>query len=157
MDWSSSLSHCSSSGYYGDWLALAPAAPKGQVTGWSHLLSIHRFIEIAQHAGKSEDALQYNATLVKLKKAYHNFWWEPNTKSYGPSQTANLLPLYLDIPPPELVADASAAYVGAVLKNGNHTDSGIIGSAYMLQTLKKIGRGDLALSIALGANSQRFR
>jgi alpha-L-rhamnosidase len=120
------------------------------VTGWSQLLSLHRFVEIATHAGKLEDAASYNATLTKLKAAYHTHYWDDTTKSYGPSQTANLLPLYLDITPAELVEAATEAYVGAVLAHGNHTNSGIIGAAYMLQTLKKVGRGDLALTISLG-------
>ena len=134
----------------GDWLALSPPAPNPQVTGWSHLLSVHRLVEIATHAGKTEDAQFYTRTLARLKSAYHARYWNEKTASYGPSQTANLLPLYLDVPPAENISATAAAYVAAVLANKNHTNSGIIGAAYMLQTLKKVGRGDLALSIALG-------
>ena len=139
-------------GYYGDWLDLAPHTPRPQVTGWSHLLSIHRLVEIAHASGHADDVAKYNATLQTLKAAYHKAYWDPSTQSYGASQTANLLPLYLDVTPPALVPAATKAYVGAVTKNKFLTNSGIIGAAYMLQTLGKVGHGDLALKIALATS-----
>ena len=42
-----------------------------QVTGWSHLLSIHRLVEIAHASGHADDVAKYNATLQTLKAAYH--------------------------------------------------------------------------------------
>ena len=139
-------------GYYGDWLDLAPHTPRPQVTGFSHLLSIHRLVEIATAAGNTDDAASYNETLLKLKAGYHKAYWDAKTQSYGASQTANLLPLYLDITPAALVPAAAKAYVDAVTNNKNLTNSGIIGSAYMLQTLAKVGRGDIALRIALATS-----
>ena len=139
-------------GYYGDWLDLAPHTPRPQVTGFSHLLSIHRLVEIATAAGNVDDAASYNETLLKLKAAYHKAYWDGKTQSYGASQTANLLPLYLDITPAALVPAATKAYVDAVTNNNNLTNSGIIGSAYMLQTLAKVGHGDIALRIALATS-----
>ena len=139
-------------GYYGDWLDLAPHTPRPQVTGFSHLLSIHRLVEIATAAGHTADAVKYNATLQTLKAAYHKAYYDPSTKSYGASQTANLLPLFLDITTPDLVPAVAKAYVGAVSKNKYLTNSGIIGAAYMLQTLAKVGHGDIALRIALSTS-----
>ena len=94
-----------------------------QVTGWSHLLSIHRLVEIAHASGHAADVAKYNATLQTLKAAYHKAYWDPSTQSYGASQTANLLPLYLDVTPPALVPAATKAYVGAVTKNKFLTNS----------------------------------
>ena len=88
-------------GFYGDWLDLPPHTPPPQVTGFSHLLSIHRLVEIATAAGNSADAAKYNQTLQTLKAGYHKAYWDAKTMNYGASQTANLLPLFLDIPPPE--------------------------------------------------------
>ena len=59
---------------------------------------------------------------------------------------------YLDITPAALVPAATNAFVDAVTNNKNLTDSGIIGSAYMLQTLVKVGRGDIALRISLATS-----
>lgn len=44
---------------YGDWLDLAPHTPRPQVTGFSHLLSVHRLVEIAHAAGRTADADKY--------------------------------------------------------------------------------------------------
>ena len=90
---------------------------------------------------------KYNATLSTLKAAYHRAYWVPKTQSYGASQTANLLPLYLDITPPELVPAATMAYVGAVTKNKYLTNSGIIGAAYMLQVCRSLSASVYAASV----------
>ena len=82
----------------------------------------------------------------------HKAYWNPKTKSYGAAQTANLLPLFLDITPAELLPAATQAYVASVVKNKYLTNSGIIGAAYMLQTLGKVGHGDIALKIALATS-----
>ena len=63
--------------------------------------------------------------LLNLVHRYSHYW-NTATKSYGPSQTANLLPLYLDITPTELVPAATSAYVDAVQAHGNHTNSGAV-------------------------------
>ena len=59
--------------------------------------------------------------------------------NYGASQTANLLPLFLEIPPtPEAKAGAVKALVSDLVAHGNTTTSGIIGNAYLLQVLMKV-------------------
>mmetsp|Transcript_19634 Transcript_19634/g.52347 ORF Transcript_19634/g.52347 Transcript_19634/m.52347 type:complete len:977 (-) Transcript_19634:139-3069(-) len=134
-------------GYYGDWLGL-DTPPVAQVTGWSHLLCVSHFVELARASGHDEDAASYGSVLSKLKAAYHAHYWNATTRSYGTTQTANLLPLFLDIPPPDVRPDAQAAFVASLNEANNMTTAGIIGAAYMLQTLSKIGRGDIALEMA---------
>ena len=82
--------------------------------------------------------------------AYHTKYWDAQAKSYrGGSQTANLMPLILDIPPPAQRALAKAAFVAEVQKAGNATSSGLVGASFVLQALVLAGRGDIALSMAM--------
>ena len=71
-------------------------------------------------------------------------------KSYkGGAQTANLMPLILNIPPPAERALAAAAFVAKVQAAGNATSSGLVGASFVLQALVLSGRGDIALSMAM--------
>lgn len=136
-------------GYYGDWLALPGGAPAvQQVTGWSHLLCVKHLIDLAKATRRSQDVEKYTNMFANLSHAYHARYWSPQDNSYGPSQTANLLPLYLDIVPPSLYKKVVDAFVASIEGAKRKVKSGIIGAAYTLQTLQKIGRGDLALSMA---------
>ena len=90
--------------------------------------------------------------MFALECADHEAYWNPENESYGAAQTANLLPLFLGITPAAVVPAATRAYVSAIAKHKFLTNSGIIGAAYMLQTLGKVGHGDIALKIALATS-----
>jgi hypothetical protein len=103
--------------------------------------------------GDTAAAASYTAQLKTLKEAYHAEYYNEKSGDYNGgskgAQTSNLLPLYLDIPPTdEIKAKVGAAFVAALEKNNNRTTSGIVGTAYTLQVLRKIGRNDLALQMA---------
>ncbi len=75
---------------------------------------------MAVHLGKQDDVDKYNATLRRLRTVYHNKYWDAGAKSYrGGTQTANLLPLILDIPPTAEREMAASAFVAAVQHAGN--------------------------------------
>ena len=113
-------------------------------------MATQHLAEMAQHLGNTADATHYNATLARMKVAYHAKYWDANAKSYkGGSQTANLMPLILDIPPPAERALAAADFVGKVQAAGNATSSGLVGASFVLQALVLAGRGDIALSMAM--------
>ncbi len=136
-------------GYYGDWLSLTPTA-KPQVTSLAQILATRNLVLMAAHLGKASDAASYNVSLTKLRAAYHAKYWDAAAHSYhGGSQTANLMPLILGIPPPAARAQAAAAFVAKVEAAGNATDSGLVGASYVLQALVQAGRGDIALAMAM--------
>ena len=136
-------------GYYGDWCSLT-TTDKPQVTSTSQIMVTSHIVDMAQHLGKTADAASYNATLHGLRAAYHAKYWDAGAKSYrGGTQTANLMPLILDIPPPAARAQAAAAFVASVEAAGNATDSGLVGASFVLQALVAAGRGDIALSMAM--------
>ena len=74
-------------GFYGDWLSIAHI-DKPQVTATAQIMATSHLVEMAQHLGKTADAQEYNATLVRMKAAYHTKYWDANAKSYkGGTQT----------------------------------------------------------------------
>ncbi|CAE8647962.1 unnamed protein product [Polarella glacialis] len=138
-------------GYYGDWLHLKCAdcgTPKAQVTGWSHLLGMSRLVDVANNTGRTQEAVRYQTKLATLKAQYHKQYFNTTAGNYGPSQTANLLPLFLDIPPAEVRASVARAFLENLNAHGNLATSGIVGTAFMLQVLSQLGEHELALQIA---------
>ena len=87
-----------------------------QVTSTAQIMATSNLVEMAALLGKTADVLRYNSTLEKIKLAYHAKYWEAEAKSYkGNSQTANLMPLILKIPPGAEERDlAAAAFVANV-------------------------------------------
>jgi len=107
-------------------------------------------VEMAAHLGKAAEAESYNVTLSKMKIAYHAKYWDAEAQGYkGGSQTANLMPLVLGIPPPAEKALAAASFVANVEAKGNATSSGLVGASFVLQALVLAGRGDIALAMAM--------
>jgi hypothetical protein len=136
-------------GYYGDWLMLEHTE-KPQVVATAQIMATSHLVEMAAHLGKMADAAAYNVSLTKMKLAYHSKYWDSEAKSYiGGSQTANLMPLILEIPPPAEKAQAAASFVANVEAKGNATSSGLVGASFTLQALVLAGRGDIALAMAM--------
>ena len=134
-------------GYYGDWLSLQPVA-KPQVTGWSHLLGMARLADMAKVLGKAADAAHYSARLANLTEAYRATY-QASDGTFGASQTANLLALYLNLTEGASgVKAATAALVTDLGKHSNRTQSGLVGASYLLQALTQAGQHSLALAIA---------
>lgn len=138
-------------GFYGDWLSLPDGhTDKPQVVSTAQIMATSHLVEMAAHLGKAAEAESYNATLSKMKLAYHAKYWDKEAASYkGGSQTANLMPLILGIPPPAEKALAAASFVANVEAKGNATSSGLVGASFVLQALVLAGRGDIALAMAM--------
>jgi len=135
-------------GYYGDWLQLEDT-PKAQVTGWAQLLAVSHLVDLAKMTGKSDDVQRYSGLLARLKAAYHAAYFSTADGFYhGGTQVAQVLPLFLQIPPTK---QATATTLQRLLDNlaehGNSTTSGIVGTAFMLQVLHNYAP-ELALEIA---------
>lgn len=136
-------------GYYGDWLSIGHTE-KPQVTALAQIMSTGHLAAMAAHLGKTSDAATYSAAAARQRTAYHTKYWDTNACSYkGGSQTANLMPLILGIPPPADRAKAAEAFVAKVQAAGNATSSGLVGASFVLQALVEAGRGDIALSMAM--------
>jgi hypothetical protein len=131
-------------------LSKACAIPQEQVESWSHLLGISRLIDMANITGRATDTLFYATLLSRLTAAYNKAYYNETTGNYGTSITADVLPLYLDLVAPQ--NRSSVVHSLAAKMDRSAADytyhPGMIGTAYLLQTLVAVGRGDLALRYA---------
>eukprot|EP00946_MAST-07B_sp_MAST-7B-sp1_P000380 g380.t1 len=149
-------------GYYGDWCSAEPTS-KPQVTGWSHILAVARIADMAEAlaaaggAGDySKDAAEYTNLLNNLKKAYHKAYFRPKDGNYGPSQTANALPLYLNITPPALIPGVAKSLGESFQASKNGLLSGAMGTRYVLQALAENGYQDVAFAVVTETSQPSF-
>jgi alpha-L-rhamnosidase len=144
-------------GYYGDWCSAEPTS-KPQVTGWSHVLAVARAADMAEILGEdyAKDASRYKALFLRLKKAYHKVYFRPVEGDYGTSQTANALPLYLNVTPPALVPGVAKALVASLKAHKDGLLSGAMGTRYVFQALADNGYADVALEIATATAPPSF-
>ena len=116
----------------------------------TQIQAVSHLVEMAEHLQRIKDVSFYNTTLTTLKIMYHHKYWNSSTNSYqGNTQTSNLMPLVLNIPPPTERVMAANAFVANVIKAGNASESGLVGASFVLQALVVAGRGDIALSMAM--------
>eukprot|EP00750_Incisomonas_marina_P009219 INCI15853.1.p1 GENE.INCI15853.1~~INCI15853.1.p1 ORF type:complete len:956 (+),score=122.30 INCI15853.1:192-3059(+) len=120
-------------GYYGDWLAAEPT-PIPQVVSFSHILSIGRLADLANITGHATDALRYTKLASELRGRWHNMYYDAGSQSYGDSQAANSLGLYLGAPPTsEIRAAVGKALIGKLTDDGFAIKSGALGTRYLFQ------------------------
>ena len=118
-------------GYYGDWLAIE-ATPKAQVTSFSHILAISRVADMAR-ALDDPEAEQYADLRDTLTQLWHRLYYNTTSRSYGASQTANILALYLGAPAAGNVSAAEVADIlaGKIEQRNMSLTSGALGSRYV--------------------------
>ncbi len=144
---------------HADWLApgyeLPPEGPKLAGTAFVHY-SMQRMAQIAEVVGNRADAAYYTEIAAKVAAAFTAAFLDTGAGVYrtdieaGYRQTSNLLPLALGLVPDDarqavidnLVADIEDTHTG-------HLNTGAVGTKYLLPVLARIGRPDLALTVAL--------
>lgn len=135
--------------YYGDWVAVEKT-PGSIVSSFYYYYDVKILADIARILGKDKDAQAYSELAEKIKAAFHATYYNPQTRSYANgTQTANTLPLFLDIvPEPERGAVWGNLFDNIVYKNNSHLTTGIIGTKYIMELLTRYNNSDLAYDIA---------
>jgi alpha-L-rhamnosidase len=101
--------------------------------------------QAARLLGKTEDARHYAELADQIKEAFNRKWLNRETHQYVTgSQTANLLPLALQIIP----QDQRAGVLENIVKNiaiehDGHLHTGNTGTTCMIDTLAAVGQGNL--------------
>ncbi|MBN1900588.1 family 78 glycoside hydrolase catalytic domain, partial [Candidatus Sumerlaeota bacterium] len=133
-----------------------PQAPEGNlITSTAYVFAALRIVaRAAEIMGEKEVAEKYRAVMEKIKEALNRDCLDKEAGVYrtniavGYRQTSNILPLAFGIAPQELknrVADNLAIHVR---KKGDHLDTGILGTKYILPVLTENGFGNLAYNVA---------
>ena len=111
---------------------------------------LHKMAHFAEIAGKPDDAKDYLALADRMKKAYNEKFFNPETAQYGNNTvTANLLSLRFGLVPngyEKRVFD-NIAQKTEVDFNG-HVSTGVVGIQHLMRGLTEYGRKDLAYRIA---------
>eukprot|EP01121_Diplochlamys_sp_Union-15-3_P008766 TRINITY_DN2343_c0_g1_i1.p1 TRINITY_DN2343_c0_g1~~TRINITY_DN2343_c0_g1_i1.p1 ORF type:complete len:716 (+),score=129.67 TRINITY_DN2343_c0_g1_i1:81-2228(+) len=132
-------------GELGDWLNLNKT-PTPLVSSFYYILDIEYLAFFATIVGNSNDAMFYEELAKKMKIVYHEAYFNKSIGCYGPgSQTAQILPLYLDIVPSEHLFMVVSCLTTDLKQNSITT--GGVGTRYLLQTLSKYHLEEYSLEL----------
>jgi alpha-L-rhamnosidase len=134
---------------YGDWVPVAPT-PGALVSTFYYCWSVDVVARAALLLGKTDEAGAYLKLAASIRQSFHRHFLNPATGSYANgSQTASLLPLYLDMSPEEFGPAALSDLTSDIVYTHNtHLTTGIVGTKYLLPLLTRVGRSDLAYDLA---------
>lgn len=135
--------------YYGDWVAIEKT-PGDFVSSFYYYYDVVLLTMMAETLEYDAEIKTYKELAEKIKKAIHKKYFDAETKNYANgTQTANTLPLYMDIVPEEEIGSVFGNLRHDVLyRNNTHLTTGIIGTKYVMEVLTKFGSSDLAYELA---------
>ncbi len=135
----------------GDWYDRGPKPPgPSQLTPNSLTATAFYYYDtwiLAQAAevlGKPLEAKQFTAKAAEICAAFNNKFYHPDQGSYATgSQTANAIPLVMNLCAPSNRAAVLKAVVANVRAHGNAVTAGDVGYRYLLRALSEGGRSDV--------------
>jgi alpha-L-rhamnosidase len=148
-------------GKYGDWCPPGSVVPKKtpvELTAtWYYYHDVLLLAKIARILGRDEEAKDYDRLAGEILAAFNAVFL--GDEQYAairvsrvdnyPNQTSNVLPLYLDMTPPEKKAKVLDSLLRSVVRQQDgHVDTGILGTRYILDVLTWNGRADVAYKMA---------
>lgn len=135
--------------YYGDWVAVRKT-PGSLVSTFYYYWSTDVTARAAEILGRKEEAANYRRRARAIAEAFHRKFYNAENRSYANgAQTANLLPLFLEIAPKEVRSAVWSNLVNDIVyENNTHLTTGIIGTKYLMPLLTRMNRSDLAYELA---------
>jgi alpha-L-rhamnosidase len=135
--------------YYGDWVAIE-RTPGALVSDFYYYYDVEVLAKIARLLGKSEDEKTYTQLGAQIKEAFHREFYDPKRGVYANgTQTANTLPLFLELVPKDAQGAVSRnLFNDIVYAHDSHVTTGFIGIKYLLPLLTREGQADLAYDLA---------
>ena len=102
--------------------------------------------EAAEELHKPADVEYFSALRDTTAAAFHRYFYDPETKSYG-KWGSNMWALLIGNTSEERMQEALEALVANIAECGNHLHVGFVGWRYLCETLIRFGRADLAWEI----------
>jgi alpha-L-rhamnosidase len=135
---------------YGDWVAIEKC-PGAIVSSFYYYYDVRILADAARLLGKTQEAAAYDKLAGEIRAAFNREYFDPKTGDYaGGTQTANTLPLFLDIATDkERGAAWGRLFDDIVYTHDSHLTTGIIGTKYIMELLTRTGAADLAYDIAV--------
>jgi len=136
--------------HYGDWVAIEKT-PGALVSDFYYYYDTLLLSKIAAVLGNSADAANYTQLATQIKDAFNHEFFDAKTGNYANgTQTANALPLFLDIVPKDRRGTVARNLTDNILYAHNtHLTTGFIGARYLMPLLTELGRSDLAYDLAV--------
>lgn len=134
---------------YGDWVSIEQT-PGSLVSSFFYYYDLLLLSRIAGVLGNEDDARKYSELGEKVRSSFNKTYYSPDTRGYGPNtQTANALPLFLDMPTSSMRGGVIHNLVTDILyKNNTHLTTGIMGTKYLMDALLKTNNAVLAYELA---------
>ncbi|MGA8041765.1 MAG: family 78 glycoside hydrolase catalytic domain [Terracidiphilus sp.] len=135
----------------GDWYDIGPGAPgfaKLTTMGLTATATYYQDLMVLERTaallGKPEDSSQYHQQAEQVKAAFNARFYNPTLHRYDKgSQTAQAMPLALDMVPTGERAAVLDALVSDIRAHNNHVTAGDIGYHYVVDALLNAGRSDV--------------
>lgn len=99
--------------------------------------------------GKEDDASHYTQLLEEIRPRIHEAFYNAGKQEYVIDEQAYyVMPLLTGVVPPELQAAMREKLEQNILvKNEGHLDAGMLGTYFMMEYLREIGRSDLIFTM----------
>ena len=138
--------------FYGDWETPVnyPPTNSSLVSAFSYLSDVQTMITLSKILNNQTNVDKYTQLYNQLTEEFHTSFYNSTLNGYaGGHQTENVLALKLpNVVPSNLRPTVIKSLVDDIVKNGNHSTSGIIGCAAIYPVLSDSGYHDLAVTIA---------
>jgi len=142
--------------HFGDWLAL------DSVTGSLSGGTLHELIATAYYAhsvrilsrtarvlGYEEEEREYARLYEQIREAFLREFVSPNGRIVSVTQTAQILPVYMELLPEEWRQRAVDTLAQLVIKAGYKLQTGFVGTPHLCKVLSDYGYLDLACKLLL--------
>ena len=146
--------------YYGDWLEPGRVPSQESVSQMSAAFNFVQSLRIVRDAaialGKAEDADRFGRLFDSRARAFHQYFFDPATKTYGAAgsevQPSLVYPLWLGnaINNATLEAELFEALVHDIVDvKGLHVATGIVATKWLMELLSRHGASALGLDLVL--------
>lgn len=139
----------------GDWYDIGPSAPglsqltsPGVTATAIYYQDLEVVAKIAALLGFDEESSKYKLQAQQVRDAFNKHFFHPALHIYDKgSQTAQAMPLVLDIVPKDQRAAVLNALVADIRAHHNHTSAGDVGFHYVVDALLEGGRSAVLLDM----------
>ncbi|WP_129717684.1 glycoside hydrolase family 78 protein [Pedobacter sp. SYP-B3415] len=113
-----------------------------------HLLTLMQ--KFAERLGEEQDLTNFRDRATRTKEAFNKTYFDAGKHAYGNGTvTAQLLPLAFDMVSLQERAEVFGTLVNRLTgPDQSHISTGVIGTQYLMRTLSRFGRTDLAYRLA---------
>jgi len=110
---------------------------------------IEIFVTMAKVLGKTDDMATYTKRLDEIRPKVHEAFYDPAAEFYVSDEQAHyVMPLMSGVVPDKLQAKVfQKLEVNIMEKKQGHLDTGMLGTYFMMEYLREIGRSDLVFTM----------